>query len=964
MKKSFYHQFRKQLIALSVVVATMLLFTAQSFSQGVAISNNPSNTPDASAILDLSYINNKGFLAPKVQLTGTTDGTTISNPATGLLVYHTGGGIGAAGFYYNSGTPGSPSWVNVGSSGGVSSVSASAPLTVTNPTTTPNISLPLADGHIFIGNTSNVPVARLMSGDATISNTGVLTIGADAVGSAEITNGSVANADLANMAARTVKGNPTNAAAAPQDIQGTADQVLRVNSAGDALGFGAINLASGSAVSGILPLTNGGTNANLTAVNGGVVWSNASQLQITAAGTSGDVLVSGGLGAPSFQPLDAVAWKVGGNTITNPTTQYIGTNSNHDFITRTNNTARMKVEADGDVFMGGFSTLTDPTNSLFHVVVDNNSGITWAQTLLNRSTANGHGVGLRFKTSDGSTTYEPHKWVGIAALTRGVAGELTDMVFYTTRYDGSGGIPPEESMRLEAGGASGVPGNLVLKGQIKIEGGSPGANKVLRSDGSGLGTWVDPSTLITTTVSNTSSGNSLSTTVNGVTGTPVNIINSNALSQNGSNQLISTINGVASTPLTVSIAGDVTGNLGASTVERIRGTNVAITGLTSGNILQYNGTSWVNQSVANLNADLTADNGVYLSASPYDGSSASTLKLGSNPIMENTTIGMNGAFTFTLGSASSTGAITIGQSTAGQTVNIANANNTTAQTINIGAGANGANNVINIGSGTNTAGATTVTIGSNTNLANVTTIRGGNGTGAITLTPQTTGTIVIGAAAGTGAITVGSSSVAQTLNLGTGAGLSTVNIATGAAANVVNINNGAAAGLVQIGRSNMLNVDVNGVGVGQATSTSYRFIVNGKVKSTGINETSDERLKTNFASIDNALNKVLSMNGKYYDWRTAEFPQMNLTEGRQVGVIAQEIEKILPEVVTTGDDGYKAVEYGHIVPVLIEAIKEQQKIIDSQKSSIDVLKASLENTINRLNILEKNVDVNSSKAEK
>jgi len=72
----------------------------------------------------------------------------------------------------------------------------------------------------------------------------------------------------------------------------------------------------------------------------------------------------------------------------------------------------------------------------------------------------------------------------------------------------------------------------------------------------------------------------------------------------------------------------------------------------------------------------------------------------------------------------------------------------------------------------------------------------------------------------------------------------------------------------------------------------------------------------------------------------------------------------LPEVVVTDDDGYKSVEYGHIVPVLIEAIKEQQKIIDTQKSSIDVLKASLENVTNRLNIIENNADLNGSKVEK
>ncbi len=97
-----------------------------------------------------------------------------------------------------------------------------------------------------------------------------------------------------------------------------------------------------------------------------------------------------------------------------------------------------------------------------------------------------------------------------------------------------------------------------------------------------------------TTVSNTSSNNTLSTTVNGVTGTGVNLINSHSISQNGTDQLISTVNGVATTPLTVALTGDVTGTLGASTVSKITGTPVTISSLANNNVLQYNGTAWVN----------------------------------------------------------------------------------------------------------------------------------------------------------------------------------------------------------------------------------------------------------------------------------------------------------------------------------------------------------------------------------
>jgi len=90
----------------------------------------------------------------------------------------------------------------------------------------------------------------------------------------------------------------------------------------------------------------------------------------------------------------------------------------------------------------------------------------------------------------------------------------------------------------------------------------------------------------------------------------------------------------------------------------------------------------------------------------------------------------------------------------------------------------------------------------------------------------------------------------------------------------------------------------------------------GTVQGAEVTATSDERLKSDIQTIDNALNKVMNMRGVSYT-KQAE---------KGVGVIAQEIEKVLPEVVTDGE--YKSVAYGNIVGVLIEAIKEQQKQID------------------------------------
>ena len=81
--------------------------------------------------------------------------------------------------------------------------------------------------------------------------------------------------------------------------------------------------------------------------------------------------------------------------------------------------------------------------------------------------------------------------------------------------------------------------------------------------------------------------------------------------------------------------------------------------------------------------------------------------------------------------------------------------------------------------------------------------------------------------------------------------------------------------------------------------------------------TSDQRLKNNIAQINNPLAKILSISGNTYTWN-----EKSGKNGNDVGVIAQEILEVLPEAVTTRDNGYLAVDYHKIVPLLVEAIKE------------------------------------------
>jgi hypothetical protein len=110
---------------------------------------------------------------------------------------------------------------------------------------------------------------------------------------------------------------------------------------------------------------------------------------------------------------------------------------------------------------------------------------------------------------------------------------------------------------------------------------------------------------------------------------------------------------------------------------------------------------------------------------------------------------------------------------------------------------------------------------------------------------------------------------------------------------------------------------------------------NGSTISAGSSVWSDARYKYEIVPLSDALSSVLKMNGVTYKWKQDEFPGLKFPEGEQIGVIAQEIEQIVPQVVYTGPDGYKSVSYEKLVPVLIEAIKEQQKIIDSQKTALE-----------------------------
>ena len=129
----------------------------------------------------------------------------------------------------------------------------------------------------------------------------------------------------------------------------------------------------------------------------------------------------------------------------------------------------------------------------------------------------------------------------------------------------------------------------------------------------------------------------------------------------------------------------------------------------------------------------------------------------------------------------------------------------------------------------------------------------------------------------------------------------------------------------------------NSLGIGMAASaTAGRIDASGDVVAYS---TSDKNFKENITPIENPIEKIRMISGNTYDWK-ADMKEFHGFEGNDVGVIAQEIEAVLPQLVTTRETGYKAVKYDKLVALLIEGMKAQQNQIDNLTIEIEKLKES------------------------
>ncbi|MBC7446801.1 MAG: tail fiber domain-containing protein, partial [Hymenobacteraceae bacterium] len=143
---------------------------------------------------------------------------------------------------------------------------------------------------------------------------------------------------------------------------------------------------------------------------------------------------------------------------------------------------------------------------------------------------------------------------------------------------------------------------------------------------------------------------------------------------------------------------------------------------------------------------------------------------------------------------------------------------------------------------------------------------------------------------------------------------------------------------------------IHGSGTG---SLSYGVYSNGNMAYTGtLTNTSDRKFKRNIQPLPTGtLGRLMQLRPVSYEMRRDEFPAMGLASGPQIGVIAQELAEVFPELVkdemapgkekTDAPTPYKGVNYTGLTPILIKAVQEQQVLIEAQKSRIETLEARL-----------------------
>jgi hypothetical protein len=152
------------------------------------------------------------------------------------------------------------------------------------------------------------------------------------------------------------------------------------------------------------------------------------------------------------------------------------------------------------------------------------------------------------------------------------------------------------------------------------------------------------------------------------------------------------------------------------------------------------------------------------------------------------------------------------------------------------------------------------------------------------------------------------------------------------------ISSGGGYNMTLYSEGGTMNFESGGMGTATFNFTGDLNVSNDLTISGDVVISSDARLKSNIISLGSTLSKLLLLDGKSY--------KMNVDGDQKIGVLAQDVQKVFPELVTKGDNEMLAVNYQGLVPVLINALKEQQKEIETYRNEVSELKKQFAEILN------------------
>jgi hypothetical protein len=748
-------------------------------------------------------------------------------------------------------------------------------------------------------------------------------------------------------------------------------------------------------------LAYGGTNASLTAVAGGVIYSGASALAISAAGTSGQVLTSAGASAPTWTAQSSLV--VGTATVATTATNIAGGSAGNLIIQLDTNQTTFVAAGAAGTFLKSTGASTAPEFAAGQITIGS-TAISFGDT--STSVAGLTAIDATSgATSFFATSTAPVAFAGATTLTLGYGSTASSTTNISTGAVGSGNT---KTINIGTGGAAGSTTNINLGDG---DGGTVTVNKDLVVTGdltiNGTTTTVNSTTLdvddINITVAkgaaNAAAANGAGLTVDGASATilytsatdswnfnkPLKATNTdywlipvgNTAARPGTpatgmiryNSQISSFEGYAASAWASlggvksvdgftfiqaeTSAGNSNGDLDFYAEDSAGTAATQVGQWNRTNLKDYTGTLVGTQTTQNVfNATATTVNAFGAATTLNLGAATGTLTvanttLAAKAITASTTLEVTGATTLT-GALAANGGITVDSTNF--TVDGTSGAVSTASTLSV-TGASTLLSTLDLGHASDTtiarsaAGVVTiegveiVTLSRSQTLTNK------------TLTSPTLTTPVLGTPS------------SGTLTNCTGLPVSGITASTSTALGVGSIELGHAsdttiarssAGVVTIEGNTILtsgstasSVQFGSFGVGTAASGTT-----GEIRATNAITAyySDERLKTDITEISGALDKVMQLRGVTF--RANELAESfgYSTEKEQVGVIAQDVEKVLPQIVvpapfdimqlqegveiSRSGENYKTVHYDKLVPLLIQAIKEQQIMIEELQKKV------------------------------